>query len=247
MTRLDTLGAAAEHPSRGWYRLRPSARRLISAMWPVTLHGVEHVPTAGPVIFASNHIGLIDGPLLAIFGPRPAHALTKREMFAGMGGPVLRFAGQISLDRFAPDPLAIKTCLRVLADDGAVGVFPEGTRGNGELDSIRGGATYLALVTGAPVVPVTMLGTRAPGAGNHALPPRGGTIDIVYGTPWQVPAQSWPRTREHVRGATALMREHMHNQLDVARALTGRDLPGPLPVGDSEDEPRTGAVDQGAS
>ena len=50
------------------------------------MHGTERVPRTGPVIFASNHTGVIDGPLLAIFSPRPAHALTKVEMFKGCMG-----------------------------------------------------------------------------------------------------------------------------------------------------------------
>ena len=50
------------------------------------VHGAEHVPRTGPVIFAANHIGVIDGPLLAIFAPRPVHALTKIEMFKGCAG-----------------------------------------------------------------------------------------------------------------------------------------------------------------
>ena len=61
----------------------------------------------------------------------------------------------------------MKTCLRVLRDGGVVGIFPEGTRGAGEFDRFHRGAAYLALVTGAPVVPVVILGTREPGGGTE--------------------------------------------------------------------------------
>ena len=54
----------------------------------------------GPVIFAANHVGVVDGPLLAIFAPRPVHALTKVEMFRGRLGRFLRASGQMPLDRF---------------------------------------------------------------------------------------------------------------------------------------------------
>ena len=74
------------------------------------------MPAAGPVIFASNHVGVIDGPLLAIFAPRPVHVLTKMEMFRGSLGWFLWRSGQIPLDRFNPDPRAVKTCLRALRD-----------------------------------------------------------------------------------------------------------------------------------
>ena len=72
-------------------------------------------------------------PLLAIFAPRPVHALTKQEMFEGRLGRFLRASGQIPLDRFHADPGAIRSCLRVVRDGGAAGIFPEGTRGDGEL------------------------------------------------------------------------------------------------------------------
>jgi len=239
--------SSPRHPStRLLTSLRPAAQRIIRSRWPVRVHGAEGVPEAGPVILASNHVGLIDGPLLAIFAPRPVHALTKEEMFSGRLGRFLDAAGQIPLHRFGPDPAAIKSCVRVLRDGGVVGIFPEGTRGDGELHRFHHGAGYLALVTGAPVVSVTMLGTRASGAGSSSLPPKGGEIDVVFGTAWQTRPVPWPRTREHVRATSALLREHMLSDLARALELTGRSLPGPLPAGQREYDPPTGFVDQGA-
>ena len=84
--------------------MRPIAVRVMGRRWPVTVHGAEHVPASGGVILAANHIGLLDGPLLATYAPRPVHALTKREMFDGRLGGFLRGTGQIPLDRFATDP-----------------------------------------------------------------------------------------------------------------------------------------------
>ena len=145
------------------HNLRPGAQSLVRGWWDVELHGTEHVPAEGPVVMAANHVGWLDGPLLAILSPRPVHALTKREMFAGPMGTFLRAAGQIPLDRWHVDLAAIRTALRVLAEGRAVGVFPEGARGAGDMRATRPGAAYLALVSGAPVVPVSFLGTRLPG------------------------------------------------------------------------------------
>jgi len=204
------------------------------------------VPVSGPVIFVSNHIGVVDGPLLAIFAPRPVHALTKAEMFTGPLGGFLRAAGQIRLDRFHPDPAAVRATLRVLRAGNAVAVFPEGRRGGGELDRFHRGAGYFALVTGAPVVPVVLLGTREPGGHTDSLPARGGAVDIVFGPPTALPATPWPRTREQVGQASAFLREQMLVHLDRARASTGRELPGPLPTADIEPDPATGITEQGA-
>lgn len=232
----DLLGSdQVEHPRRGaLHTLRPPARALVRAYLRVHSHFTERVPGTGPVIFAPTHIGWADGPLLAIFAPRPVHALTKAEMYAGRMGGFLDWAGQIELDRFHPDPRAIKTCVRVLRDGGAVGIFPEGTRGAGDLSRFNHGAAYLALVTGSPVVPVIMLGTRAPGASSSALPPRFGVVDLVYGEPWRVDPTPWPRTRARVREASDSLREHLLAASADAQRLTGRSMPGPLPAGDKE-------------
>lgn len=227
--------------------LRPVGRAAFRLRFGVRVHGSDKVPTAGPVIFASNHIGVMDGPFLTAFTPRPPHVLTKIEMFHGRAAWLFKLTGQVPLDRFVTDPRAIKVCLRVLRDGGAVGVFPEGHRGAGDLTRFHRGAAYLALVTGAPVVPMSIIGSRPPGGGRNALPPRGEPVDIVFGEPWQVSAVPWPRTREQVEHASLLLREHLRARLDEALALTARELPGPLPAGeDIEDDPGTGLVEQGA-
>jgi 1-acyl-sn-glycerol-3-phosphate acyltransferase len=226
--------------------LRPVARFVVQRRFAVRQHHLDRVPGRGPVIFACNHVGVADGPLLAIFAPRPVHALTKEEMFEGRLGPFLVAAGQINVDRFHTDPAAVKSCLRTLRDGAVVGIFPEGSRGAGDLRRFHRGAAYLGLVTGAPIVPVTMLGTREPGVGSSSIPPRGATVDIVYGEPYSFDPVPWPRTKEQVEHSSLLLREHMLVQLDQARALTGRELPGPLPVADAEPDPDTGVTDQGA-
>jgi 1-acyl-sn-glycerol-3-phosphate acyltransferase len=226
--------------------VRPFARWLISRRLRVRLHGADLVPATGPVIFACNHLGVIDGPLLAIFSPRRVHALTKEEMFDGRLGGFLRASGQIKIDRFRPDPLGVKTCVRVLREGQTVGIFPEGRRGTGDFDRFHRGAAYLALVTGAPVIPVIFLGSREPGASSGSVPPRASEIDIVYGAPYTFPAAPWPRTREQVAEASLLLRQHALVHLDAARKTTGRELPGPLPAADVETDPATGVTDQGA-
>jgi 1-acyl-sn-glycerol-3-phosphate acyltransferase len=227
-------------------RLRPTARSIIRRRYQVVLHHPERVPMRGPVVFAANHVGVVDGPILAIFSPRPVHALTKREMFEGTMGRFLLKAGQIPVDRFRTDPLAVKTSLRVLRDGGAVGIFPEGGRGAGELDLFHRGAAYLAMVTGAPIVPVIMIGTREPGGHSESMPPRGSVVDVAYGEPITFETSPWPRTRAAVGDASRRLRERMLQDLDAARELTGRQLPGPLPAGEHEPDPGGGVTEKSA-
>jgi 1-acyl-sn-glycerol-3-phosphate acyltransferase len=209
---------------------RSTSRWLIRRRYDVREHGTGHVRPQGPVIVAANHTGVIDGPLLAIFGPRPVHALTKREMFDGRLGLFLRMTGQIPLDRLHTDLGAVRACLHVLEHGGAVGIFPEGNRGAGDLTRFHHGAAYLALVTGAPIVPLTMFGTRPAGGGKDALPARGATLDLVYGAPFTVPKQPWPRTRALVSETSEALRVRMRDDLDAGLALTGQSLPGPIPA-----------------
>ncbi|WP_300682978.1 lysophospholipid acyltransferase family protein [Nocardioides sp.] len=213
--------------------LRTAARALLSARWEfhITPGGF---PATGPVIVAANHIGVIDGPLLAIMSPRPVHALTKAEMFHGAAGVFFRESGQIRLDRFHPDRAAIRSSLAALDAGDAVGIFPEGTRGGGELASIHAGTAYLGMVSGAPIVPLTFFGTRLPGAGNSSLPPRGSRIDLVFGEPLVLDQVKWPRTRDNVQIATQRVHAHLLAHLAATQAATGLTLPGPLPA--SEDE-----------
>ena len=180
---------------------RPTSRWLIRRRYDVREHGTGHVPPQGPVIVAANHTGVIDGPLLAIFGPRPVHALTKREMFDGRLGPLpAARAGRSRSTGSTTDRGAIRACLHVLEHGGAVGIFPEGNRGAGDLTRFRNGAAYLALVTGAPIVPLMMFGTRPTGGGKDALPaprrrPRPGVRRAVArgrSGPGRGPRHSWP-------------------------------------------------------
>ncbi|TIC86648.1 1-acyl-sn-glycerol-3-phosphate acyltransferase [Nocardioides sp. GY 10127] len=230
---------STRHPARYLlHPLRPISRWIIRRRWDVRVHGAHRMPS-GPVLLAANHAGVADGPLLAIFAPRPVHALTKAEMFGGALGRFLLSSGQVPVERFGADVAAVRTCVRVLRDGGVVGIFPEGRRGDGELQRCHGGVAYLALVTGADVVPVTFFGTREPGGRSGSLPPWGRRIDIVVGEPTRLEQQDWPRTQEHVHDATVLLHRHLREQLAAAKAETGRRLPGPLPAGDLEPDTAT--------
>jgi 1-acyl-sn-glycerol-3-phosphate acyltransferase len=190
--------------------------------------GVERVPSTGALVMAANHVGWIDGPLLAICSPRPVHALTKQEMFATGMGWFLLASGQIPLDRFHVDMRAIRIAVQALREGLAVGVFPEGTRGAGDMTSPRAGAAYLALVTGAPVVPVSFLGTRVPGGTDGSIPPRGSRLVMTFGEPVWLGSQPWPRTQREVAHGAAAVTAAILETMRTAEVATGLTLPGPV-------------------
>lgn len=226
---LPRTDDAVHPPHRLLRALRPAGRAYFRRRYDVHLHGEQHVPRTGPCLIASNHVGVLDGPLLVAFTPRVVHALTKKEMFRGRTGLALRAVGQIPLSRHDVDLAAIKDCLKVLRESGAVGIFPEGSRGDGELRRFHTGVAYLAPVTGAPVVPLVMFGTREPGGATDSVPAPGARFDFVYGPPVYLEQQPWPRTQAEVRRTAALLRNRFVEHLVDAKGRTGRDLPGPLP------------------
>jgi 1-acyl-sn-glycerol-3-phosphate acyltransferase len=216
-------------PTRVARLLRPVGRAVIRLRWRVHVLGTEHVPAHGPVLLASNHLGLLDGPLLLAVTPRMVHALVKREMFEGRGGAFFRWVGQIPLERDEVDPAAVKTAVRVLRDGGIVGVYPEGTRGSGDVMHTRLGLAYLAMVTGAHVVPVANIGTRPTGGHVGAIPARGSRVDVVFGPGIDVAARPWPRRRAAVEELAETLRVMLAGHVAYAVRRTGRSLPGPAP------------------
>lgn len=224
------------HPNRMMlHGLRPAFAAVARRRWDVELRNEDRVPSAGPAVMTANHIGFVDGPLMAIVGPRPVHALTKDELFSGPLGAFLNGAGQIPVNREVPDPVAVRLALRVLRDGGLVGMFPESTRGDGEMTHAAGGAAYLAMVTGAPVVPVAFLGTRLPGSGS-TFPPAGSRLVLSYGEPIEVAAQEWPRRSGDIRALTEQIRQAIIATTREAVAATGIELPGPLPDPETNDD-----------
>jgi 1-acyl-sn-glycerol-3-phosphate acyltransferase len=216
------------------HRLRPAAAAIVRRRWDLTVRGAERVPTRGPVVIAANHIGFMDGPLMAIVAPRPVHLLAKHEMYHGSLGAFLNASGQIPVERSGPDPVAVKTALRVLRESGAVGVFPEGTRGAGEVARVKPGAAYLAMAAGATVVPLVFLGTRLPGGSNNSVPPPRSPFVMSFGEPIPVPHRPWPRRQPDTHALSERIREALLATLDEAQQATGMTLPGPIPGTDKE-------------
>lgn len=132
---------------------------LMYGLWKPRVLGAWRVPATGPLILAVNHTHNVDGPMVMGVAPRPTHFLIKKEAFIGPLDPFLTGIGQVKVDRHGVDRTAISRALAVLDQGGVLGIFPEGTRGEGDFASLRAGLAYFAVRGGAPVLPVAVLGS----------------------------------------------------------------------------------------
>ena len=160
-----------------------------------TVIGAEHVPATGPAILASNHLSVVDSVYLPLMLPRPVSFAAKSEYFNGTSlkdravGAYLRAINQVSTDRTGGRAAMemLDAAVSHLNSGQIFGIYPEGTRSpDGRLYRGRPGVGFLALHSGAPVIPVAMIGT------DHILPPgrqvpRPGRIEIRIGEPLEFP------------------------------------------------------------
>lgn len=196
---------------------------LMYGLWKPRVLGAWKVPATGPVIFAVNHSHNIDGPMVIGVAPRASHFLVKKEAFVGPLGPFMTRVGQIKVDRDTTDRTAVMRALDVLENGGVLGIFPEGSRGEGDFAALRAGLSYFAVRSGAPIVPVAVLGsTERRGRLIKALPPLRSRVDVVFGDPFEAGDGSGLRTRKALDEATVRIQKQLTAHLENARRLTGR-------------------------
>lgn len=163
-----------------FYRVaRGLSKLLLLGLWRFRAYGVENVPRSGPLIVACNHVSYFDPVVLGVGLPRMLTYLAKKQLFdIPLLGPIIRGCGAYPLDRGAGGVAAVRVALRVLKDGRCVGIFPEGTRNLSGSAPEKSGAAFLAAISGAPVVPAAVSGTK--GANRFAQ------IRVAYGKPMTI-------------------------------------------------------------
>ena len=141
---------------------------LVRAYFRPEVTGLEHVPRSGGVIIAANHLSAADEVFTPVAARRQVVYFAKAEYFTQPGlrgrcvARIFLEYGHVPVDRAdtraAASTIAVGT--QLLADGKALGIYPEGTRSpDGQLHKFRTGIARLALRSGAPVIPVGLIGT----------------------------------------------------------------------------------------
>ena len=215
---------------RGASQARMLVRPLLRSWYRLVALGADHVPAQGPVIVASNHVGILDGPLLLAATPRPVRIMAGQEAFAPPLDGIMTKAGLIGMRPGVAPYAALSQATDTLAADGGVALFPEGRRGNGRVASISHIVALLALRTGAPVVPAAIVGTRRDGMDADALPRRRSRVAVMFGEPFSVRTDSDNLRRTVITGAGEAIRQRLADVAADVELATAIRLPDHAPA-----------------
>lgn len=151
-------------------------RIIFTVVFRTRAYGLDNIPRAGALIMACNHLSYLDPPALC-YSPRRISFMAKKELFEiPVLGPAIRGVGAYPVDRQGSAKSAIKQSLAVLQQGGTVGIFPEGTRNLDGTVQPQIGVALLASLSGAPVLPVCVIG------GDRALQ-LGNKMKVAFGKP----------------------------------------------------------------
>lgn len=163
--------------------------------------GAENIPTDGAIVIAGNHKHILDQCLTIAATKRMIHYMAKKEYFEGKFAWFFGAMGCIPVDRQNTDIRSVKSAMKVLRKDGAIGIFPEGTRNRTDafLLEFKPGAASLAKKTDAYLVPFGI-------TGDYKF--RSKNLTIRYGKPFKVSNMTAEEANDKLyREVERLMRE----------------------------------------
>ena len=232
MKTRPSLSLGASERDVWWTIGRATLGVAVKTAFKVRVVGARNIPASGGALIAYNHISVIDALFVAlpvVDRSRVAHFFALSQDFErpvlGWG---LRKTGQIPIRRGFGDWEAIETSARVIQDGMLAGIAPEGTVGDGsKLGPGQKGAARIALMAGAPVIPVGLWGAnlRWPKSGLKLSAPLRPNVVVVFGEP--IRAEGDPKYRPDVQSLTDRIMHDIDALVAKARHRTGSPPPPP--------------------
>ncbi len=199
-----------------FYRVTVTVLRVLLCLltrWQVK--GRDNIPDGGPLLVVSNHVNLVDIPLLAVALDRRLMFMAKEELFRFK--PLGYFLGSLAafpVHRGQADRKAFRQAHQILSDGRVLVIFPEGTRSqSGRLRAAFSGAVLIARHSGAPILPVAITGTeKIRGVIWLWRRPR---LTVNVGPPFHLPPVNGKLTRTGIAELTTYIMEHIAELLPV--------------------------------
>lgn len=168
--------------------MRGLSKLLTFTLLRATVSGLENFPKQGPAVLVFNHLGDADAVLMLAVLPLTlrAEGIGKIELNDHwLVGPIFRAYGIIWVHRGQPDRRALRAALDGLADGRMISLAPEGRQSViGGLEEGNAGAAFLALKSGAPIVPIGMTGTENTSVYGHLKRWKRAPVALVVGKPF---------------------------------------------------------------
>ncbi|MDO8364397.1 MAG: lysophospholipid acyltransferase family protein [Actinomycetota bacterium] len=229
MTKIATKLTGRSVPDRIAYHVVRTIVTVFCRTWcRMQIEGRDNFPKDGPFILAPTHRSIIDTPV-------SSGAYTKRMRFMGADkwwsnkhfGKLLTALGGFPVTRGSADREALKRCIAVIEGGEPLVLFPEGERKSGPfVQPLFEGAAYVAMKTGAPIVPVGIGGSeRVMPKGARFIYPR--KMYVIVGKPLSVPLgdPAAPASAKDQRAAARRLTAELHTELqrlfDAAQAKAG--------------------------
>lgn len=171
--------------------------------------GKENIPPVGPLIVVSNHLSNIDPSILAVSVSRRLKFMAKSTLFAGpFISTLLKWYGAYPIKRDRIDVASFKWALSQLREDGAILIFPEGTRSNGSMIKAKAGVARLVQMSDATILPIAITGTESIGNVLRVVNPTG-NIKVNIGSPFSLPKIDGPTDSNILKSMTDLIMERI--------------------------------------
>ncbi len=141
-----------------------SVRFLLSLIYKIEIIGKENIPNEGKAIVCSNHFNNLDPVVIGTYLPRKINYMAKEELFSSKPmAAILKRLGVFPVRRGGADISAIKSALKILKNENALGIFPEGTRSKtGEMLKAKPGLAMIGIKSKSPIVPIAIIGDYKP-------------------------------------------------------------------------------------